>query len=207
MVKATEILNTITFFRIQEIKKNQIEKKYQQRLNNAIWSAVPSLSVVVSGNPVAIAMSLATQVGTGYMNYRREKLNAASEKEDSEIELQITAIEQLNSLRRELFTTAWRLADEYDFDDEWRLTEKQIKQYNEILTDTDEFRKYARLEAIADKFIAYPPFWYFYGHTANYIAEMARNELSGNRQETEAERALYYKSAATAKTYPLQQRK
>ena len=37
-----------------------------------------------------------------------------------------------NSLKRELFTTAWRLADEYDFDDEWRITEKQIKQYNEI---------------------------------------------------------------------------
>ena len=116
----SELLNTITFFRIQEIKKGQIEKKYQQRLKNAIWSAVPNLSVVVSGNPVAIALSLATQIGSGYMNYRKEKVNAASDKEDAEIELQITAIEQLNALRRELFTTAWRLADEYDFDDELR---------------------------------------------------------------------------------------
>lgn len=197
----SELLNTITFFRIQEIKKSQIEKKYQQRLKNAIWSAVPNLSVVVSGNPVAIALSLATQIGTGYMNYRKEKVNAASDKDDAEIELQITAIEQLNALRRELFTTAWRLADEYDFDDELRLTEKQIKQYNEILRDPDEYRKYARLEAVAGKFLAYPPFWYFYGHTANYIAEMARNELVGNQQETDEERAAYYKAAALAKTY------
>ena len=197
----SELLNTITFFRIQDIKKGQIEKKYQQRLKNAIWSAVPNLSVVVSGNPVAIALSLATQIGSGYMNYRKEKVNAASDKEDAEVELQITAIEQLNALRRELFTTAWRLADEYDFDDEWRLTEKQIKQYNEILRDTDDYRKYARLEAVADKFVAYPPFWYFYGHTANYIAEMARNELNANHQETEEARAAYYKAAALSKTY------
>ena len=114
----SELLNTMTFFRIQDIKKSQIEKKYRQRLKNAIWSAIPSLSVVVSGNPVAIAMSLATQIGSGYMNYRKEKVNAASDKKDAEIELQITAIEQLNALRRELFTTAWRLADEYDFDDD-----------------------------------------------------------------------------------------
>lgn len=197
----SELLNTITFFRIQEIQKNQIDKKYRQRIKNAIWSAVPSLSVVVSGNPVAIALSLATQIGSGYMNYRREKANAQSDMEDATTELQITAIEQLNALRRELFTTAWRLADEYDFDDEWRLTEKQISQYNTILQDSDEFRKYARLEAIENRFIAYPPFWYFYGHTANYIAEIARQEMEHNPQTTEAEINEYYKSVAIAKTY------
>lgn len=47
---------------------------------------------------------------------------------------------------------------EYNFDDEWRLTEKQIEQYNNILQDTNYIRKYARLEAIANKFEAYPPF-------------------------------------------------
>lgn len=197
----SELLNTITFFRIQKIKKDQIDKKYRQRLKNAIWSAVPNLSVVVSGNPVAIALSLATQIGSGYINYRREKVNAAVDKDDSEIELQITAIEQLNALRRELFTTAWRLADEYDFDDEWRLTEKQIAQYNDILQDPDDYRKYARLEAVSDRFFAYPPFWYFYGHTACYIAEMARNEMKENSRKNEEDTMLYYKSAAVEKSY------
>lgn len=197
----TELLNTITYFRIQEIKKQQIEKKYQQRIKNALWSAVPSLSVVVSGNPVAIALSIATQVGTGYMNYRKEKVSAAADREDAEIELQITAIEQLNALKRELFTTAWRLADEYDFDDNWRLTEKQIKQYNAILMDTDDLRKYSRLEAIADKFAAYPPFWYFYGHTANYIAETAKSRMLEINSRNEAKQQDYYQNAVVAKLY------
>lgn len=197
----TEILNVITFFRIQEIRKKQIEKKYQQRIKNAIWSAVPSLNVIVSGEPIAIAVSLATQIGSGYMNYRKEKANAVSDRENEEIELEITAIEQLNALRRELFTTSWRLAEEYGFADEWRLTEKQIKQYNEILMDCNEYRKYARLEAVSAKFMAYPPFWYFYGHTANYIAEDAKNELRQNRRETDEEKKKYNEDAAVVKKY------
>ena len=165
-----ELLNTITFFRIQEIRKDAIEKKYQQDMKNAIWSAIPNLSVIVSGDPVSIAFSLATQVGIGYMNYRKEKARNLSEKESAELELRIAALEQFHALRRELFTTAWELAEEYEFEDRLRLTEKQIKQYNQILIDRNELRKYARLEAIQDKFEAFPPFWYHFGHTASYIA-------------------------------------
>ena len=195
----SELLNTITFFRIQEIKRNQIEKKYRQRLKNAIWAAIPNLNTVVSGAPVAIALSIATEVGSGYMNYRREKENALIDKEDTEIELQITAIEQLNALKRELFTTAWRLADEYDFEDEWRLTEKQITQYNIILQDSDIYRKYARLEAISDRFLAYPPFWYIFGHTANYIAEISRNEM--NALDEQKDSVEYDKAKVLVQTY------
>lgn len=165
-----ELLNTITFFRIQEIRKQAIEKDYQNRLKNAIWSAIPNLSVVVAGNPLTIAYSIAAQVGIGYMNYRKEKYQALQKKEKEELELRITAIEQFNALRRELFTTAWELAEEYEFPDRLRLTERQIKQYNEILMDSDELRKYVRLEAIQDKFEAFPAFWYHFGHTACYIA-------------------------------------
>ena len=166
-----KLLNVITFFRIDKIKREQIEKKYQRSVKNAIWSAVPNIGVIVAGDPVTVGLSLATQVGIGYMNYRKAKANALSEKEDSEVELRITAMEQFNALRRELFTTAWRLADEYEFPDRYRITERQITQYNEILMDTDEVRKYERLAAIQDKFEAYLPFWYFMGHTAKYIAE------------------------------------
>lgn len=173
-----ETLNTITFFRIQELKKQKVESDYQRRMKNAIWSAVPNLSVIVAGNPIAMVLSVATQVGTAYMNYRREKANAGIEKENSEFELQITAMEQFHALQRELFTTAWRLADSYGFKDEWRLTENQIKQYDQVLMDADEYRKYARLEAIAPNFEAYPPFWYFYAHTALYISENETNAVA-----------------------------
>lgn len=176
----TELLNVITFFRIQEGKKALVERKYQERMKNAVWNAVPNIGMVVAGGNLAtMAISLATQVGIGYMNYRKEKAQGTFEKEQAEMELEFTAIEQFNALKRELFTTAWKLAAEYCFPDDYRLTERQIKQYNAILMDVDQLRKYERLEAVQEQFNAYPPFWYFFGHAASLVAIEARKAGDG----------------------------
>ena len=170
-----------------------IEKEYQHNMKNAIWAAVPNFGLIVAGgNPLTMAISLASQVGIGYMNYRRNKAEYAFAKEKQNWQLQRTAIEQFNGLRRELFNTAWRLAATYEFSDKYRLTEKQIKQYNQILIDQDEIRKYERLESIKDNFEAYPPFWYFIGNAANYIAENQELDVSEETREEYRKRALLY---------------
>lgn len=165
------ILDTITFFRIQEGDKKFIEKEYNQKMKNAIWSGVSSIPIfAMSGDPVTMAISVATTVGSAYMNYRRAKADAILEKEKQEWELQRSAMEQFNGLRRELFNTAWKIASEYDFPDEYRLTEKQITQYDDILMDNNYQRRYDRLDAIKENFKAYPAFWYFFGNTAAVLA-------------------------------------
>lgn len=164
------ILDVITFFRKQDCEKKIIERDYQQKIKDAIWSAVPSISIFASGNPVTVAISLATQIGTGYMNYRRAKAANSLEYDQKNWELYETALEQFNTLRRELFDTAWRLADKYKFDDNYRLTERQITEYNNILMDPDPLCRYEKLDFIKDNFEAYPPFWYFFGHAAAQIA-------------------------------------
>lgn len=188
-----QLLDTITYFRIEAGEKAMVEREYQQKMKNAIWSAVPNFGMIVAGgNPITMAVSLASQVGIGYMNYRRNKAEYGLEKERKEWELQKTAIEQFNGLRRELFDTAWRLADTYGFPDGYRLTEKQINQYNRILMDQDEIRKYERLESIKDKFEAYPPFWYFIGNAANYIAGAQRLSMSESTRADYRKKALEY---------------
>lgn len=163
-----QLLDVISFYRLQDGDKAMLDKEYQLRMKNAIWSAVPNFGVIVSGgNPVAMGVSLAAQVGIGYMNYRKEKAQISLDKEKEEWKLQRSAMEQLHGLQRELFDTAWRLADEYNFKDEYRLTERQIRRYNDVLTDTDSTRRYERLFCMKDNFVAYPPFWYYLGNAAN----------------------------------------
>jgi hypothetical protein len=165
-----QLLDTITFFRIQEGDKKFIEKEYQQKMKNAIWSAAPNLALIFAGgDPVTMAIAAATQIGIGYMNYRKNKNQYLLEKEKQEWELQRTAIEQFNSLRRDLFEAAWRLSEKYDFSDKYRLTEKQITQYNEILLDPDPLRRYERLDSISEIFGAFPPYWYYKGNAAKEV--------------------------------------
>ena len=165
-----QILDTITFFKIQEEEKKFLEREYQQKMKNAIWSAIPSPYILFGGDWKTIVTSLAISVGTAYMNYRKEKSKNQLEHEKKMWELQRSAIEQFNALRRELFSTAWQLADKYQFPEEYRLTERQISQYNTILMDDNLLRKYERLESIQHNFQAYPQFWYYFGSTAASIA-------------------------------------
>ncbi|WP_010256929.1 hypothetical protein [Treponema primitia] len=167
-----QILDTITFFKIQEGDKKFIEKEYQAKLKNAIWSAVPNLSVIIAGgNPITAAIGIASQIGIGYMSYRKTKSEAGLAEERAKWELQRAAIEQFSALQRELFACAWRLSDKYNFDDRYRLTEKQIRQYNTILLDPDPMRRYERLDTQKQIFQAFPPFWYYKGNAAKEVAK------------------------------------
>ena len=162
-----QLLDTITFFRIQEKDKFFIEKKHQEKLKAAIWKSVPNCTAIfATSDPKAMLMTLLTQVGIGYMNYRNVKAEENSEHEEKMWELEKAAIEQFNGLRRELFTTAWKLAEKYKFGDELRITETQIEYYNQVLQEQNVVSKFESLEDIENQFGAYPPFWYFKGHTA-----------------------------------------
>lgn len=185
-----QLMDTITFFRIREGDKKMLEMKYRQKMKNAIWDAVPNFGLFVAGvDPLTITISLASQVGIGYMNYRKNKAANNLEYQEQQWQLQKTAMDQFNGLRRELFDTAWRLADAYGFSDEMRLTERQIKHYDAILMDSNVLRRYDRLDSIKKNFIAYPPFWYYMGNAAN---EIARNE---NLRISDDTRAVYRENA------------
>lgn len=177
-----QILDVVAFFRIQAGEKKLQEEEYKKKVKDAIWSAIPNPSTIIAGGSaglVGLAVTTAMAVGTGYMNYRKARANIDIEQHRKEWELQRAAMEQFDGLRRELFDTAWRLAEIYGFNDGLRLTARQIDQYNHILEDPDALRRYERLEYISSKFKAYPPFWYYLGHAAYevYIDDKNSEEL------------------------------
>ncbi|VGO15817.1 hypothetical protein PDESU_04404 [Pontiella desulfatans] len=176
----TSIMDVITFYLMQEGDKAMAEKEYQHRMKNAIWDSMSGMGMMVAGSPATMAIGLATQAGIGYINYRRSKAKTNLDYEKQQWQLQRSAIEQLNGLRRSLFETAWRLSDTYDFPDEWRLTEKQISQYNKILMDPDPHRQFERLDVLNDTFKAFPTFWYYKARCALESAEKYKNI---NREE------------------------
>ena len=162
-----QILDTITYLEIQAGDLSFIEKEYQQKLKNAIWSAVPSPGALFAGgNPVSIAIAVAAQVGTGYMNYRRNKSQYGLDRDRSEWQLKRHELEQLYGLRAQLFETAWNLSADYDFDDAFRLTQKQLSRYSDALLEEDPLKRFERLDVMSDKFAAFPPFWYYKGNAA-----------------------------------------
>jgi hypothetical protein len=162
-----QILDTVTYLEIQAGDLSFVEREYQQKLKSAIWSAVPSPGALFAGgDPVSLAIAVAVQIGTGYMNYRRNKSQYALEKEKSEWELKRHELEQLYGLRAQLFETAWKLSADYDFDDKFRLTQKQLSRYSEALLEENPLKRFERLDVMSGRFAAFPPFWYHKGNAA-----------------------------------------
>lgn len=176
-----QILDVVAFFRIQAEEKKLQEEEYKKKVKDAVWSAIPNPSTIIAGGSagwVGLAVTTAMAVGTGYMNYRKTRSIIDIEKRRKDWELQKSAMEQFDGLRRELFDTSWRLAETYNFDDKYRLTARQIDQYNNILEDADALRRYERLEYVQDNFIAYPPFWYHLGHAAAEVCTKYSGEIA-----------------------------
>ena len=169
-----------------------IEKEYQHKMKNALWSAVPNFGILlVGGHPVQMALTLATQVGVGYMNYRKNKSQYAVDREKQEWELNRLLIESLHGLRTKLFKVAWQLSDKYNFDDALRLTTKQLASYNTILLDTDPLRRFERLEPISRDYEAFPPFWYHKGNAAREV--LLNDKYKDNHDYFNKEALIAYK--------------
>lgn len=166
----TKILDEITYLRMDYGDQELLERKYQQQLKNAVWSAVPNIGAIfVSKDPVVVGLNLASQVGIGYMNYRRNKAEYQMGFEEEKWNIQKNRMLHLHGLQKQLFQTAWYLTEEYEFSDEYRLTEKRISSYNEALMEENIVRRYNKLDAMRMYFDAYPAFWYQIGSTANSI--------------------------------------
>jgi len=180
------VLDTITFYRIQEGDRNRLEARYRQKLNNAIWSVGQQgtcilMASAVDPTPWALVSAAIMSVGA-YCNVKREREDAEISHDDEKWQLERSLIEQLHALRLSLFETSWKLADRYDFDDAWRLTLKQIDQYNKILEDPDPAWRHFKLSQYADDFEAYPYYWNELGESA-FLAAIDIKEDSVTRQE------------------------
>ena len=144
-----EIMDQITYSLAENGDKKMIEREYQHQIKNAIWSAVPNVGAIfATSNPVAMGITLATQVGIGYMNYRRNKAENDLKYERTKWELQKNHMLHLNGLQKQLFGTAWSLAERYKFPDEYRLTERQIQEYNMALIESNPIKRYNFLNSM-----------------------------------------------------------
>lgn len=174
-----KILDTCHFYILHAKDKELLKKKQALRLKGALGKALSGGNVIAlfgNPNPYVLAAGVLAMVGIAAVRYKSERDKAKLENELEEWELEKSALEQLHNLRRTLFETAWRLAERYQYPDKWRLTERQIKIYNDIIAMTDPLNRFESLRLLDDQFEAYPLFWYYKGRAALEVAMAYRTE-------------------------------
>ena len=189
LLKALQAIMDACHFYILHAKDKEILKKRQQaRLKDALGNALGGGNVIAifgSGNPWAIAAGAAAMVGVAAVNYKSQRDKAKLENEIDEWQLEKSALEQLHNLRRTLFETAWRFAEKYNYPDSYRLTERQISVFNDIIRNPDPQTRYESLWLIRDSFKAYPMFWYYLGRAALETSDAFRPDAKEGERKRE----------------------
>ena len=190
LLKALQSIMDACHFYILHAKDKEFLKKRQEfRLKSALGNALGGgrnvIAIFGSGNPWAIAAGAAAMVGVAAVNYKSQRDRAKFENEIDEWQLERSALEQLHNLRRILFETAWHFAEKYNYPDSYRLTEKQISVYNEIIRNPDPQTRYENLWLIRDNFKAYPIFWYSLGRAALETSDAFRPDAGAGERKRE----------------------
>jgi len=170
-----ELMDLLISSKIQDHEREYLlscfDKNIQTELKNRVKSSIFDTDLVL--NPYTSILSAVLSTGSFYFNYRSQLDTYAKEKEEGRWAIEAKTMQGLNSFYKKLLKYSWELMRKYNFPDEWRLDEKQLSAYTDILKESDLARRYRKLERIENNFQKFPPYWYYRGQAAQ---EIGKNE-------------------------------
>ncbi len=168
-----ELMDLLTNSKIQDHEREYIltrfDKNVQNELRNRMRSRIFDTDLVL--NPYVGILKSVLYTGSFYFNYRSQMDTYAKEKEQGKWAIEAKTMQGLNSFYKKLLKYSWELMRRYDLPDEWRLNEKQLSDYTDILKESDLDRRYRKLERIENSFQKFPPYWYYRGQAAQEIGK------------------------------------
>jgi hypothetical protein len=166
-----ELMDLLTNSKIQDHEREYLltrfDKNVQTELKNRMRSRIFDTDLVL--NPYAGILKSVLYTGSFYFNYRSQMDSYAKEKEEGKWEIEAKTMQGFNNFYKKLLKYSWDLMRRYDLPDEWRLNEKQLRDYTDILKEPDLERRYRKLERIESSFKKFPPYWYYRGQAAQEI--------------------------------------
>lgn len=168
----TGLMDTLTYTQINDKHKQFVQRKYERKVENALYDSFSTGLSGAMGNardPFSAGAAAMSAIGSSYFSYRRNLEEYKEERDEKEWQLDSQIILDLNNIRKDFFESSWKLQKKYEFPDQWRLTENQVEEYVETLKDNDAERRYRKLKRMEGSFQAYPPFWYYFGATAQEL--------------------------------------
>lgn len=166
-----ELMDLLTTSKIndrdREYLLSRFDKNVQTELKNRVKSRIFDTDIVI--NPYTTILTAVLSTGSFYFNYRSQMDAYAKEKEEGKWAIEVKTMQGLNNFYKKLLKYSWELMRRYNLPDKWRLDEKQLSDYTNILKEPDLAKRYRKLERIESSFQKFPPYWYYRGQSAQEI--------------------------------------
>ncbi len=155
---------------LREAEKDAFFRAYQRNVKRTVLQSLSEASSTAKGSYGAI-LEGAFAAGTTYFDHKNRMDDYRVELGEKLWSLDKEQRRQLNELQKELLAASWKLQRRYGLDDALRLSQQDLAAFHEALADSDAERRLRRLERLKERFIAYPPFWYVLGRTAQELGK------------------------------------
>lgn len=166
-----ELMDLLTSSKINDYDREYLLKDFdrnvQHELKNRVTALVFDTDVVINPYNTILAAFVAT--GSFYFNYRSQMNTYIKEKEKGKWAIESKTMQELNNFYKKLLKYSWTLMRKYNLPDTWRLDEKQLRDYTNILKEPDLTKRCRKLERIETSFQKFPPYWYYRGQSAQEI--------------------------------------
>lgn len=192
-------LDTIQEFTLIGLQRDRIEYVAQKQKTQALQSAVPNpvyiLSIVQSGNPYQMAVSLVSTAASSFMNYEAAKQSQELQTMQQSWELDDKEYNKFEACRKDAFDYMITISRKYHLPQEYTLSEQNIKDFVILMNDTNLSRRLSELTKADNRTLYtaahYSP--YYMGLTETYYELGKYNECIKTFQEYENKKSRIFR--------------
>jgi tetratricopeptide (TPR) repeat protein len=159
------LMDAITESLLREDAKAKAIRFYTKRTERTILQSLTKTAAGGLDGSIALLDGVLNAT-SAYFDHKNTLEEYKKEYDDKLYELDKDRIQKLNDLQKKLFASSWKLVQKYSLPDRYRLTNEDIEEFIEAVKDGEMEKRYRRLARLSDKFVEYPPFWYFLGNTS-----------------------------------------
>jgi hypothetical protein len=182
----TELMDTLTKHKLTEMEKEKLQREYQEKLDTALSNSLLGVSDKTIGTTIVHFAKKGTEAVTHtlvnplyvvqvanstYKDYQNTQFNAKNELDKSQWKLKKDTVIQLNNARKKFLLTYWKIMKRYNIPDNWRITEKQLTRFVNVIKGTDEKKKYRQLLRMKNELAMLPTFWFELSLAAHSLGE------------------------------------
>lgn len=187
----TEMMNAYTENRLDSKDRDLLRRQYEAQVNRAFLEVKPlshiqSEVALNTAREVANTLSLtapgswvgsAARAGLGFGEYQvalqaNERIRRQAQGQEQEYmqqrmagewELDKAKIRRFNTLKTSLMNAAWPLLNRYNIPDEARITEDNLNQYYNFISEKDRAKALRIGKRLQNSFAQFPEFWFHFG--------------------------------------------
>ncbi|MDR1916853.1 MAG: sel1 repeat family protein [Synergistaceae bacterium] len=171
-----DLMSVIGGRALREEEAEIFAARYEMRKKNRFSKSLSALRGGGMGTWGRIAGLLASEA-SAYFGYQGADSDIKYEFQSELRALDSQSIKECADLQRRLLDSSWSLLRRYKLPDNYRLTQKNMDDFDKAVKETDPAKSLRMFRALEPDFKVYPPFWYYYGVSALRGGESELSDL------------------------------